>query len=84
MFALNMKILFDYLPIDVIQLFFGFNAISCRTILILLPTVSTFIKNHEIHPLFIFGLVILLVAYLKQFLKEIDYECDDFIEINIE
>ena len=35
MYALNMKILFDYLPIDVIQFFFAFNAICCRTILII-------------------------------------------------
>ncbi len=35
MFTLNMKILFDYLPIDVIQFFFAINAIFCRTILII-------------------------------------------------
>jgi hypothetical protein len=27
MFALNMKVLFDYMPIDVVQFYFAYNAI---------------------------------------------------------
>ncbi len=84
MFALNMKIIFDYLPIDVIQIFFAFNGLCNRTILILLPSVSIFIQSRGIHPLFIYGIIILIIVYLRRFMKPIELDGEKFVEVNVE